>query len=334
MQPKVSIVVPTYNVEMYLRECLDSLINQTLTDIEIICINDGSTDNSLEIIKEYAQNDKRIKIINKQNTGYGHTMNVGIDAATGEYLGIVEPDDYVAVDMYETLYKTAKAVNGEIVKADFYRFVQEGEFINRTYNQLTKYKDFYRRIINPAEEQVVFNFIMNTWSGIYDLEFLRKNNIRHNETPGASFQDNGFWFQGFCLSERVYFVDKPFYMNRRDNPNSSVHNKEKVYCANVEYEFIKNFLDKNGLYEKFKNVYIKKLWSNCWFTFNRIGEEFKLEYAKRMAEDFAVYLKNNELDRKYFHKKDMFAIRNIVASPRLFCWKFKVYSYLKRKFGV
>lgn len=331
--PKVSIVVPTYNVEIYLRECLDSLVNQTLKDIEIICVNDGSTDSSLEILNEYASKDSRIKVISKVNTGYGHTMNVGIDAATGEYLGIVEPDDYVALDMYESLYKIAKEVKGEIVKADFYRFVNEKKFVNRTYNQLTKYKDFYNKIINPAQDKIVFKFVMNTWSGIYDLEFLRKNNIRHNETPGTSFQDNGFWFQGFCLSERVYFVDRAYYMNRRDNPNSSVHNKEKVYCANVEYEFIKKFLNESGLYDKFKNVYVMKLWHNCWFTYNRIGKEFKLEYLESIAKLFSGFLRDNQLQKEYFSKNEIFAISKIVNSPRMFYWQYRVYSFIKNKFG-
>lgn len=331
--PKVSIVVPTYNVEMYLRECLESLINQTLKDIEIICVNDGSTDNSLDILNEYASKDSRIKIISKDNSGYGHTMNIGIDAATGEFLGIVEPDDYVALDMYESLYEIAKKVNAEIVKADFYRFVNERNLVNRTYNQLTKYKDFYNKIINPAQEQIVFKFIMNTWSGIYDLEFLRKHNIRHNETPGASFQDNGFWFQGFCLSDRVYFVDKAYYMNRRDNPNSSVHNKEKVYCANKEYEFIKNFLFERGLYDKFKDVYVMKLWHNCWFTYNRIGKEFKLEYLKSIAKLFSEFIENNQLKDEYFSKNELFAISKIVCNQRMFYWQYSLYSLIKNKLG-
>jgi len=106
--PNISIILPIYNVDSYLRECLDSIINQTLKDIEIICVNDDLKDNSLSIMQEHAEKDSRIKIISKPNSGYGHTMNVGIDAATGKYIGIVEPDDYVQLDMYETLYNLAE----------------------------------------------------------------------------------------------------------------------------------------------------------------------------------------------------------------------------------
>ena len=329
--PKVSIVVPTYNVEDYLCECIDSLIHQTLKDLEIICVDDGSTDRSPEILRRYAEKDKRIKIISKKNSGYGNTMNVGIKAATGEYLGIVEPDDYVNTNMYKDLCELADETGADIIKADFYRFVKEGEKVIRTYNQLTKKADFYNRLIEPAKEQEVFKFIMNTWSGIYRLSFLREHNIYHNETPGASFQDNGFWFQGFCLSHKVYFFDKPYYMNRRDNPNSSVKNKEKVFCANVEYDFIRNFLVKHDLYETFKNIYVMKLWHNCWFTYNRIANEFKLSYLKKISADFAPYLKENLIAEPFFSKNEIFAIKKMVNNYRLFYYTYRFYNAIKRR---
>ena len=104
---KVSIVIPICNVERYLKECLDSVINQTLKDIEIICVDDGSTDASLSILRTYEKMDTRIKVITKQNSGYGNTMNVGMDIAIGEYIGIVESDDYIEKNMFERLYNTA-----------------------------------------------------------------------------------------------------------------------------------------------------------------------------------------------------------------------------------
>ena len=116
---KVSIIVPTYNVEMYLDECLESLQRQTLKDIEIICVNDGSKDSSLEIIKRYAAGDSRFVVIDKENGGYGKAMNVGLDKATGEYIGIVEPDDFVPLYMYEDLYNVAAKNELDFVKADF-----------------------------------------------------------------------------------------------------------------------------------------------------------------------------------------------------------------------
>ena len=122
MSIKISIVVPVYNVEKYLRTCLNSIVNQTLKDIEIICVDDGSTDNSPLILAEYAIKDSRIKVITKQNFGYGNTMNIGISHAQGEYLGIVESDDYIDEYMYEILYKTAKQNDLDIAKSLFTSF--------------------------------------------------------------------------------------------------------------------------------------------------------------------------------------------------------------------
>ena len=114
--PRVTVLVPIYNVEEYLPKCLLSLSNQILDDMEVICLNDGSTDNSLDIIKDFAKKDPRIKIVNKKNTGYGDTMNKGIKLASGEYIGIVEPDDYVDPDMFIEMYALAKKHDADILR--------------------------------------------------------------------------------------------------------------------------------------------------------------------------------------------------------------------------
>ncbi len=313
---KISVIIPIYNTEKYLRECLDSVVNQTLKDIEIICVNDGSNDTSPEILAEYALQDSRIKVINKSNSGYGHTMNVGIDAAIGEYIGIVESDDYIKLDMYETLYNIAHDNCLDFIKADFYRFVNENNELKLEYNKLSENDIFYNKILNPQSNIKLFNLILNTWSGIYSRDFLNKNNIRHNETPGASYQDNGFWFKTFALAGRVYFLNKPFYMNRRDNPNSSVHSKAKVYCMNQEYEYILDFLNKNpGLKEKLFPMFLYKKYQNYMFTYNRIGEEFKLGYIVRFSEEFKESLDSGLLQEDLFGKKSWENLLYIINDP-------------------
>jgi len=117
--PKVSVVLPVYNTSACLREALDSVTRQAFRDIEIICVNDGSTDNSLDIIKEYTDMDDRNTVINKPNGGYGHTMNVGMDAATGEYLGILETDAFLDLTMYEDLYALADSHHLDTIRGSF-----------------------------------------------------------------------------------------------------------------------------------------------------------------------------------------------------------------------
>ena len=209
---KVSVLVPVCNVQEYLRECLDSIINQTLKDIEIICINDGSTDNCEAILEEYANNDPRVKIIDKANAGYGHAMNIGFDMAQGKYIGIVESDDFVDTHMYEDLYNIAITNNLDFVKSNFNRFVRENGEIKLFYNNIVP-KTYQNRVLVPRKETQVFRGVLNTWTGIYSRELLLKYNISHNETPGASYQDNGFFFQTFMFADRAYFSDKAYYMN-------------------------------------------------------------------------------------------------------------------------
>lgn len=333
--PKVSIIIPTYNVEQYLKECLDSVINQTLKDIEIICVDDGATDNSGKILDEYAAKDSRIKVIHKENGGYGKAMNVGIDNATGEYIGIVEPDDWIQPDMYETLYTKAKELDLDFIKSDFCRFAGDGEDRKFTYNRGDKTNSYYNELINIQENMRPFNFTMNTWTGIYNLEYLKRNNIKHNETPGASFQDNGFWMQTFMYSTKAYFMDKAFYMKRKDNPNSSVANKAKVYIMCDEYDWIRKIIDSNPNFKKFIPIYQHKRFCNYMFTLNRIDISFKKEFIKRFHKDFKLAMQNNEIDKDLFTELEYYRLQLVIKNPNKFYRKYlNRMSLIEKMFSV
>ncbi len=319
-KPKVSIIIPVFNVETYLESCLDSVINQSMKDIEIICVNDGSTDRSADILDDYAQKDQRIKVIHKPNSGYGHTMNCGLDAAKGEYIGFVESDDYIRAKMYAKLYKIAKQYDLDLIKADFFRFAEIGGQLKLDYNELSHgRKEYCNKVLKPADNQVVFKFIMNTWSGIYKRSFIEKNHIRHNETPGASYQDNGFFFQTFCLADRVWFLNEPLYMNRRDNPNSSISNKGKVFCMRDEYEFIRRFLEQDP--ERFKmfiNTYWLIRYYNYLFTLRRVADEFKPMFLAHFYDAFKQAKRNGELDKGVFSALEWEMVSLLVSDPDQF----------------
>ncbi|MCD8218210.1 MAG: glycosyltransferase [Clostridiales bacterium] len=317
---KVSIIIPTYNVEQYLEECMESVTRQTLQDIEIICINDGSTDGSLKILRDYAKNDGRIVIVDKENGGYGVGMNIGLDMAKGEYIGIVEPDDYVPLNMYEDLYAKAKEYDLDFVKADFYRFGRkENGDMNLSYNHLSKDPEDYNVVFNPSQNPEAIRYIMNTWSGIYRKSFLDEYQIRHNETPGASFQDNGFFFQTFVYGQRAMIIDKPYYRNRRDNPNSSVNDKNKVYAMNVEYDYIRKLLVRDReVWERFRGIYWWKKFINYRVTFRRIGESFKKEFLLRFAAEFRRAFDTGEVDRNCFSKHEWLQLTSLVEDPDAF----------------
>lgn len=324
--PKVSIVIPTFNVEDYLNEALYSLMMQDMEELEFLCVNDGSTDGSLTIIKEYANLDKRFRILDGPNGGYGKAMNRGIDAARGEYLGILEPDDFVPKTMFRSLYKVAHENELDFVKADFYRFmVRPDGSLRQDLNRLTSDKSYYGRVIKPGDDIQTFKFVMNTWSGIYSLDFLNRWHIRHNETPGASYQDNGFWFQTFCRAERAWFVNKPFYMNRRDNPNSSMFNRKKLYCVTDEYRYIWDWMQKDpALVEKFSPIFYAKKFSNFMVTYRRLAPEYQLEYLHHICDEFRPALEQGLMDEELLGATYWKQIHEILADPDAYYAKIRV----------
>ncbi len=288
--PKVSIIVPVYNVEKYLRKCIDSILSQTLKEIEVICVNDGSTDSSLQILKEYAEKDSRIVIINKENAGYGHSMNRGLSKATGEYIGIVESDDFIEPNMFEIFYKAIKNNDCDVVKSDYYEYWgEENKIIKK--NLIKKEKA--NKIINPKEDSYPLTLKQTIWSAIYNREFLLKNNINFLETPGASFQDISFQFKAFACAEKIMLLEEAFIYYRQDNLNASVKNKDKVYCVCNEYKEIEEFLNKNEeLKEYFVNIKnINKFGTYGW-NLRRIDKKFHKEFISFSSKD----LKQNYVD--------------------------------------
>lgn len=315
-KPKVTVVIPVYNVETYIHECIQSVLRQTLKNIEIICVDDGSTDNCPAILDEYARQDDRIKVIHKPNSGYGHTINVGMDAAQGEYFAIVESDDLIHPQMYESLYAIADTYHIDIVKGDFYRFGINPNGVMEKKKEYIAGDGMYNRVLdaNQDREMILKNAKVYTWSGIYLLDFLRRNNIRHNETPGASYQDNGFWFQTMSLAESMYFFKKPFYYLRRDNPNSSVYNKKKVYCICEEFDFILARLkDHPDKYHELIPFYWKQLFGAYMFSFNRIGEEYKDEFLERFQKTLSIAKQNGELQKRLYNNGEWNDLQLILA---------------------
>ncbi len=318
--PAVSIVVPCYNVENYVRQTLDSLSAQTLANIEIICINDGSTDSTLEVLKEYQSQDSRFVIIDKPNGGYGCAMNVGMAAATGEYIGIVESDDFVDEKMFETLYSAATKNNLEFVKSDFIKFWTEkdGSLLTK-YEKLTPKSAYYNVVLNPSENLDLFNAQMLNWAGIYKAEFLREHNIRHNESPGASYQDNGFWFQVFCFAHRGMFLPEAFYHYRQDNSASSINQNNKVFCMPDEYAFIRQFLrDNPDLEKQFIGIYHYKKMHNLGFAFSLLADQFQMPFLERYASEYKEAKERGELDESLFYPDEWKHIHEIMDDPQGF----------------
>ena len=300
MAPKVSVIVPIYNVEKYLKQCLDSLRNQTLKDIEIICVDDGSTDSSGKICDEYAENDARIKVVHKPNAGYGNSINTGIAHAQGKYVGILESDDFADKKMYENLWNLAEEFQADNVRSSWFEYytdtdmaINVGTIPPKYANKVITFRDYHKILKNKTM----------IWAGIFKKDFLESNNIRCLETPGASFQDTSFNFKTLTLAKRLVLTEKPYIYYRKDNINSSVKSSAKVYYICDEYEEITKFLDEHPdikeviNYRKLINEYNNYVWDLL-----RISEEYRTELTNKFIEIFGKYFEDGELDEKFFKK--------------------------------
>lgn len=248
MDIKVSVILPSLNVVHYIEECINSVLAQTLQEMEFICIDAGSTDGTWEILQKYAKKDKRIHLIHSDRKSYGYQINLGIRQARGEYLGIVETDDYIEPNMYEELYKAAAENDLDFVKAGFDVFI--------TPSEKERYLIYYPmadagRVISSAyfTEKQLSNDIY-IWNGIYKLSFLRKYNICLNESPGAAFQDCGFRYQADIHLRRGMFLDRSFYRYRRDNMSSSTYNPNCVRYNLAECKYLRRWIEANGITDR------------------------------------------------------------------------------------
>lgn len=297
---KVSILMPACNVEKFIRECMDSVVNQTLRDIEIICLDDGSKDNTGKILDEYAEKDSRISVIHKPNSGYGHSMNVGLRAATGEYIGIIETDDFAELNMFEELYDLAKRTDADVVKSNYYTYVSMPE-PKSEYLEILKPYDLYDKVFCPEHNQEIFRVKPCIWSGIYRRQMLLDHNIWFTETPGASYQDTAFAFKVWTSAERACLTRNAYLHYRIDNANSSVKSAAKVFCLCDEYASIEKFLEQNpAKKEKLEKLKNSLKYESYRWNLQRLTLEFKYAFLVQMHKEFSIEQEKGLLDKQYF----------------------------------
>lgn len=306
----VSVVMPIYNASQFLKESLGGLVQQTLKNIEIICVNDGSTDDSLEIMKRYAFHDARIKIIDKKNSGYGNTMNEGIRIASGEYIGILEPDDFADISMLKALYSTAKQYDADVVKSNYYEYSQSQQ--SNTFFEVLDGLEYNKVTSAEENENIIFRRPC-IWSAIYRRSFLEQNHIVFNETPGASYQDTAFAFKVWVSAQRVVFVKEAYLHYRTDNENSSVKSSGKIFSICDEFQSMQSFLNENKrLKDKYSKILqVLKLDSYMW-NLNRIAFEFRLAFRDQMALEYMKAEYEGILDEKYFDADRWHCVQEIL----------------------
>lgn len=295
---KVSVIIPVYNVEDYLRPCLNSIVNQTLKEVEIICINDGSSDNSLKILQEYAKKDKRFKIINQENAGAGAARNVGLDNAVGEYVSFIDADDWVKHKLYKRLYSVAKKEDLDIImfKMINYDHVQNRLYETGYYN-LSELKEWFNGSV--FNEKITKNkiFFMSVQPGgkLYRRELIESINARYPE--GMIFEDTPFYMEVYLNAKRCKILNEYMHFRRRREGSVTTqfdkHYMDIISMTNILIGIFKKY----GKYESYEKGLI-----NFKVTFTRKKYVDVFENRKKLfhivREDF-LKLKESYLKEKY-----------------------------------
>lgn len=296
-RPKVSIILPVYNVAPYLRQSLDSIIAQTLKEIEIICVDDGSTDDSGKILDEYQAKDRRIKVLHKKNAGTGAARNDGLRMATGECIGFVDPDDWILPNMYERLYGilqekkldivmfTPDVYNDKTKKHEGFLYFQDSNFPSFLDNKI-----FNKDDISP------FSYPMCVWNKLYTKKLFDDNNIDFAE--GLDFEDHKCIFKTLFTAKRIYFIREKLYVYRHSREGSILSDNDTRMFDHIKiYDVVENVLKETGNWEKFRLDFLRYKVHNILYYYTMIKPQYKKDYYNKMVKSLhATKMSNEEIE--------------------------------------
>lgn len=309
--PAISVLVPCYNVENYVEECVDSILAQDFEDYEVICINDGSKDSTSEILHGYADRDARIRVIDKANSGYGASMNRGLEEARGEYIAILESDDFMEPNALRSLYDAAVRNDAQAVKANFYFYWSKPEPRNKK-NQLIR--EDAPELVNPQEFHELFWYMPSIWSALYRKSYLNEHGIRFLETPGASYQDLAFTFKVWACAERIALLKEAFVHYRQDNEASSIHAPGKVFCVCDEFEEMEKFLVAHPEKAYLKPVETRLKFDSYIWNYWRLDQKLRKQFLPRFVDDFKKEEQEGNIDYDLFLPWAEVDLRQILAN--------------------
>ena len=306
MSVKVSVILPVYNASDYLHQCMDSIVGQTLKDIEIICVDDGSTDNSLDILKEYEQKDKRVKVIQQKNAGAGAARNNGLSIATGEYLSFLDSDDFFEFDMLEKAYEKAKGSNAQIVvfRSDQYREDLK-EFVKVKWTLHEKQLPPYRPMNFHSFTGNVFRvFVGWAWDKLFERKFVEENHLKFQELRTSN--DMLFVFSAIAFAKRIEIEDVILAHQRRNNPKSLSNPREKSWeCFRMALNALKDALTAHGNFWEFEQDYINyALHFSLWNLDTITGPNKERLYNKLKNEWFAEFGIDSLPAERFYDKKE------------------------------
>ncbi|WP_035177917.1 glycosyltransferase family 2 protein [Alkalihalobacterium bogoriense] len=337
-KPKISIIIPLYNVKQYVGRCLDSLINQTMSEIEFIVVNDGSTDGSEKIVMDYAKNDERIVLINKENAGVSSARNEGLNYVKGDFIGFVDPDDWVNYHMYETMYEIATKEKMDVVMCTY---IREFGTHSKEKTFLTEEKQYYynedvqsqimRRIIGPLNAEIreleLLDAYGTVWSKLYRTSLIKENTITFTDLSiiGTN-EDSLFNMEVLYYTNAFVLLNKPLYHYWRQNEQSvtSKYKPDLMKKWGHLYEHIEMFIQEKQLGDD----YVKAL--NNRISLNTLG--LGLNEISASGET-SVLQKYRNMKNILQYKTIKHAVSTLDMKHFPFIWKV-FYFFVKLKFTL
>lgn len=222
MSIKLTVIVPVYNTEKYLHQCIESILQQTYSNLQIICINDGSTDDSGSILQQYASRDKRIQLINQENRGYGFVINRGFELAHGQYITIVESDDFIDPFIYESMLHIAdRCKEAEIIKFAYWDYFDNADGTHTILPSMSSKVEPHLFPFKIEQYPELLIYHPSIWSCIYRSDFIKSKNLKLIEASNAGWVDNPFFFASLILARKIIWTNEKHYYYRRTNLESS-----------------------------------------------------------------------------------------------------------------
>lgn len=289
-EPKVSIIIPVYNVENYLKKALDSLCHQTYNNFEAICVDDGSTDNSLMILNEYAQKDSRFVVISQDNQGQGIARNKAIDMSSGEYILFLDPDDWIEVNSLEILIN--KAIQNPEVEVIQFNYINANE--NPAKNRIVDFEKNYRKELKfKLTNNSIYNwqnfkkvkfqsFGLAIWNRLYSAKFIKNNNIKL--APNKHGEDHIFSFKSILLAKKMLYIDNVLYHYRMRIGSAVNRASNDNFCIFENIKLFKDFLIEQNLLDKLNNEFLDYAIHALSWHYTCIPEDNIENYLDKVAQ--------------------------------------------------
>jgi len=275
---KISIIIPVYNVEQYLRQCLDSIVNQTMREIHIICVNDGSPDNSRAILQEYADRDSRFEIIDKPNGGLSSARNAAYPSIKGKYVLFVDSDDWIAIDLCEKTYRKAEVTGAQMT---LFSYQEEGG-----YGSAGLFRTITPNDKTTIEEKLPVLDYPIACGKLWRSDFLLDNKLYFPE--GLAFEDNLFNWQAVILAERISVVPERFYHYRCVSSSISQSGGKHVMHIFPIFEKIREYLLESGYYTAYRDKFLSKKLNGWHYQYHHIQKSLRPQYVAMIRESLTA----------------------------------------------